>query len=107
MAHKNQTEHTRKWRHRNWLYIQAVKGLSECETCGESRATCLDFHHRDPESKRFSISEGTHCSIAVLDKEIKKCIIICANCHRVLHEQDKLNEIRKKPDKDILPSLFD
>ncbi len=110
MLHKNQVigmpkseskarvARTRKWRERNYRYIQEVKSLSECEKCGEARSVCLDFHHKDPDSKRFSIAEGTCFSIAVLDKEIKKCIVICSNCHRVLHASERLSDIVRKRD---------
>lgn len=107
MAHKNQIKRTRKWRERNYQYIQEVKALSKCEICGEARSVCLDFHHKYPDSKRFSIAEGTSYSIAVLDKEIKKCMVVCANCHRVLHANERLYEIVRNKDKDTLPSLFD
>ncbi len=43
----------------------------------------LDFHHVDPTTKSFAISGGgfSHSWVAI-ETEIKKCILVCANCHR-------------------------
>lgn len=60
-----------------------------CIVCGEARAVCLDFHHRDPATKRFSVTRALKtgsCSKESLDAEIAKCDILCANCHRVAHD---------------------
>ncbi len=54
-----------------------------CLLCGESHRACLQFDHRDPKDKNFSISRGmrgTYCWQTIL-KEIHKCDILCANCH--------------------------
>lgn len=46
----------------------------------------FDFHHRNPEEKSFGIgSELTNKSMDELLEEVKKCDLLCANCHRVLH----------------------
>jgi hypothetical protein len=44
----------------------------------------LEFHHLDPNEKDFSIG-GKSWSLERLKKEVDKCILICANCHRELH----------------------
>lgn len=55
-----------------------------CIYCGETELMCLDFHHRDPEQKEFGISRGVLRGKDLL-KEIAKCDVVCANCHRKLH----------------------
>ena len=42
-----------------------------------------DFHHLNPETKEFGISNSstTRSRQAYCD-EAKKCIMLCANCHR-------------------------
>jgi|SRR5579859_3618656 len=70
---------------RDWLY--EVKSQFKCVVCGESRTPCLDFHHKDPKSKNFEINKAVGKSIPkekVL-KELAKCIVLCSNCHRLLH----------------------
>lgn len=61
---------------------------SSCTICGYSRClSALEFHHIDEEEKEFSISNGFWKGIATADivNEIKKCILVCANCHREIH----------------------
>ena len=66
----------------------------ECVSCGYSKCLgAMDFHHRDPKTKKFSISEvsgrvrlGSEGKWAKsLEQEILKCDLLCANCHRELH----------------------
>jgi hypothetical protein len=55
-----------------------------CTDCARTFAPCaMDFDHREPETKRFTVSRmigrvGTKTIVA----EIAKCDIVCANCHR-------------------------
>ena len=58
-----------------------------CKKCGEKRFYLLDFHHTDPNGKDFSISDKSRCSLEKMMKEIEKCDILCANCHREWHYQ--------------------
>jgi hypothetical protein len=58
-----------------------------CEKCGYvgKNLSSLDFHHVDPESKIFTISDFLSRKISVnleaLENEIEKCEILCKNCH--------------------------
>ena len=64
-------------------FINDYKKDKSCK-CGESDSRCLDFHHRDPKIKKFNIANAVNLTknIAVVIKEIKKCDLTCANCHR-------------------------
>jgi hypothetical protein len=55
-----------------------------CIICGENDLACLDFDHRDPKEKSHNISWmiSQRYSLAKIKKEIEKCDILCANCHR-------------------------
>ena len=66
----------------------------ECITCGYKRCmAALDFHHRDPNTKEFLVSQraarvrlGSEGKRAkALEIEILKCDLLCANCHREIH----------------------
>jgi len=59
----------------------------KCEICGYSRCdNALEFHHQDLAIKNFGISEkGYTRSWGDVMKELDKCIMVCANCHRELH----------------------
>lgn len=53
-----------------------------CEHCGESDPVVLELDHKDRTKKDFVISNTMTKSWANLFKEIKKCRVLCANCHR-------------------------
>lgn len=68
-----------------------------CIICGESEPFCIDFHHKNPSEKEFTISKKTNLGKDKLLAEIQKCICLCANCHRKVHAglidlQQYLNE---------------
>jgi hypothetical protein len=67
--------------------IWQIKEESKCVLCGETHPACLVFHHRDAEEKEFAISEATtnRYSLKKIVREIKKCDLICANCHAKIH----------------------
>lgn len=67
---------------RNLIY--EFKLSNPCTSCGESNPIVLEFDHIDPKTKRNDVSTmATHgYSIESIEKEIEKCIILCANCHR-------------------------
>lgn len=72
-------------------YEQKVKKMDDykktlkCIKCGEKRFYLLDFHHRDPAEKDFTISDHTRASFEILKNEIEKCDVLCSNCHREWH----------------------
>lgn len=62
-------------------------GGSKCQICGYNRCmNALEFHHKDMSTKLESVSELLRLSsIDNAKEEIKKCILLCANCHREVH----------------------
>ena len=59
----------------------------KCELCGYHRCnSALEFHHIDPSQKDFTIAQkNNYKNIEELKKELNKCILVCANCHREIH----------------------
>jgi hypothetical protein len=55
-----------------------------CVDCGESDPVVLDFDHRDPATKKFSVKDHRSKSKSLdrVMQEVAKCDIRCANCHR-------------------------
>lgn len=72
-------------------YVLAVKNKSRCAHCQENHIATLTFHHLDPSKKKFNIScmpnRGT--GIIGIKAEMDKCIILCANCHKILHYNER------------------
>lgn len=68
---------------------QAISLLGgKCANCGGVFDSCqYDFHHINPEEKDFTISEGILLGKARFFEEVKKCILLCANCHRLKHKE--------------------
>jgi transposase len=56
----------------------------QCLICGYDRCQqVLEFHHLDPDLKEFQLSHnGATRSLARSRAEARKCILLCANCHR-------------------------
>lgn len=61
---------------------------SKCNICGYDKTkTALEFHHIQPEGKIYAIaSKGTCHDLKTDLEEVKKCIMVCANCHREIHD---------------------
>jgi hypothetical protein len=63
----------------------------KCEICGYNKSIwALSFHHKDPTQKKFMLSvEGMLTKWDSLVEEIKKCQLLCMNCHAELHEKER------------------
>lgn len=59
----------------------------KCSVCKDVfHPAAFDFHHLDPKKKDFSITDAlNNKSIEEIKLEVSKCILLCANCHRVEH----------------------
>ena len=60
---------------------------NKCEICGYDKCRqALEFHHKDTTLKDFGISaKGYTRAWKNIKNELDKCIMVCANCHRELH----------------------
>lgn len=60
----------------------------KCCICGYHKCSAaLDFHHIDDNDKSFGLSlRGLTRSWARTKAEADKCVLVCANCHREVHE---------------------
>ena len=66
--------------------ITEIKKISMCRECGFSDYRALQFHHRNPSEKLFTVGvNGPKTSLKKLHEEIEKCDVLCANCHSILH----------------------
>jgi len=59
-----------------------------CFICGkEYPICCFDFHHKGGTLKKTEISKliALQSKEKQLYEEIKKCMLVCSNCHRIIH----------------------
>lgn len=72
---------------------QAAQYLGgKCEVCGYNKCiSALEFHHKNGDEKDVSISALTNRTWNKLQKELDKCQLLCANCHRELHAASRCN----------------
>lgn len=63
---------------------------NKCACCGNTFPySVYDFHHLNSEEKDFSLGDK-HSTVKweLVKQEIDKCILLCANCHRIVHSGD-------------------
>ena len=72
---------------KNRIWFDEYKETLKCSKCEENHPSCLEFHHLDPNEKESGVSEMVRKKIdkELIFKEIKKCEVLCSNCHRKLH----------------------
>ncbi|MCU0642056.1 MAG: hypothetical protein MUF61_00560 [archaeon] len=75
----------RKLKIRKWL--EEYKEGLKCSRCSENHPATIDFHHKNKSKKEQEISylAWFGYSIKRIKREIEKCEILCANCHRKAH----------------------
>lgn len=83
------------------IYVMGDK----CQCCGYSKCqSALELHHVNPKEKSFTVSNNTNRGWETVVQEIKKCTLVCANCHREIEagliespkisfNQERANEI--------------
>jgi len=73
--------------------LELLKKLGErCQICGYNRCSAaLEFHHKDKNKDAAVTRHLKDYSKEKALKEAEKCIILCANCHRELHNKELIN----------------
>ena len=89
---------SKKYSYKTYL-CQQIRGLirkyhfilergGKCEICGYNKnLSALEFHHINPEEKSFGIDlrKFSNNKFDKLQEELNKCMLVCANCHREIH----------------------
>jgi hypothetical protein len=82
-----QSEAVKKWRHNCKNRVIASMG-GKCCICGYNKCfASLALHHLDPSEKDFSFGSirANPKNWASLVVEIRKCVLVCHNCHNEIH----------------------
>lgn len=96
---QQRTKDSSRVRKRKW---DAFKASLSCTVCGFKHLAAIDFHHVDPSTKTAAvhtfIQDGR---FAAAYEEVKKCVALCANCHRIHHynEHQATKTARRKAKK--------
>lgn len=85
----NKKSITRRRSHKS----RAVELLGgKCSICSYNKYIgALEFHHTDPTQKDMTVA-GSGKKWETIKKEVEKCILVCANCHRELHYKLRISE---------------
>lgn len=96
-------EKAKKWRLNNLEYIKTkqredkrARKLWAIDYLGGKCCSCnltyhpsvYEFHHIDPTLKDRDPSKMLQLSLSKLQVELDKCLLLCANCHRLHHHGD-------------------
>lgn len=67
--------------------------LNGCAICGYDKCNeALEFHHVNPKNREFSLNADNMDKNTNMVKEINKCILLCANCHKEIHAKERSNK---------------
>ena len=73
-----------KYKERKDKAVQLLGG--KCNDCGGSFPNCVfDFHHLDESVKDMNPSKALTLNEETMLEELSKCVLLCANCHRIRH----------------------
>ena len=76
----------KRWIDRKIKAIEYMGG--KCQKCGYNKSvSALEFHHLDPTQKEADWRKIRQWSWDKVERELNKCILVCANCHREIHHE--------------------
>ena len=73
---------------------------AQCQRCklhlNDSHYAVFEFHHASPKAKENDWSKLRLKSWTAIKKELDKCMLLCANCHRIIHSEDFPDQPRSR-----------
>lgn len=64
-------------------FADKIKQERGCACCPERTLCVLDFHHH--KARGIPVTRAANHSYKMFEREINKCVVLCANCHRKTH----------------------
>lgn len=87
---------TKVRRYRTKLAIVSHLG-GRCVKCGwAGPVSGFDLHHRDPSKKDFRFGQALNRSWSLVRREVEKCDLLCALCHRLEHAPEDDAALQKE-----------
>lgn len=92
--HKNREVIRNKQKEKRKKFQEWARQFKDkCSRCGETHPACLDFHHiEEKESSIANMINRSSLTSSLKEKiiaEIKKCEVLCSNCHRKVHWEER------------------
>lgn len=79
-------------------WFREHKKTLSCIQCGQNHPATLDFHHvvRRPDNRKMRdlLKNGVKSRIL---EELAKCVVLCANCHRIHHWNERVDKHADTP----------
>ena len=98
-THKNKKEEKIIITRQKWITWFKDNGYNKCSRCGYDKCfDVIEFHHE--EEKFFTVAQFTGRRVCspknqrLLEPELKKCIVLCANCHREEHYKMGITDVK-------------
>jgi len=92
-SNKRKREERKKRQIKNQFSLIKLLG-GKCSACSKEATkenmVCFDFHHIDASNKEDTISNmlGESRTYKEIEREAKKCVLLCACCHRLYHHKN-------------------
>lgn len=84
---RKNSEKVIQWRRAAKIRLVELRG-GKCEICGYCKCLrALQFHHKNPEEKKFALSQANTKRFSLMLVEAEKCILLCANCHAEIEDE--------------------
>ena len=76
--------------------LEYYGGVLTCEHCGlqDPIFSVYDFHHLYKSTKDRGIGQLINVGWDRIEAELKKCIVLCANCHRRVHYEENQETLK-------------
>ena len=88
----NKARYRQKWRE--------YKATLKCAICGFDHPAALDFHHVVRSPDNINVNQLLRRdAFKKAYEEIKKCVVLCSNCHRLHHHNERETKSKQQTHK--------
>jgi len=84
---KSELEHIKKRKKEIKDWFNNLRKKLKCEKCGENHSAVLEFHHKNKDEKNNEVAFMAYYGYSKerIMMEMKKCQVLCSNCHKKVH----------------------
>lgn len=81
----------KRTRRQRSAWFKELKGTLRCCKCGFNHPAALQFHHIGEKSAEVGRLVNLGKPVDTIMKEISKCEVLCANCHAIVHHEERVS----------------